>query len=100
MCAELAMIDENLMRAELSPADRAANTARRKAIYLELHPETERGGNYQSGQFGHTEKDSFIEATANALGKGERTIRRDAERGEKISEQALAMVRGTHLDKG
>jgi hypothetical protein len=29
-----------LCRAELSPADRAAQTARRKAIYLELHPET------------------------------------------------------------
>ena len=31
--AELAMIDENLCRAELSPADRAKQTARRKAIY-------------------------------------------------------------------
>lgn len=41
--AEPAMIDENLMRAELSAADRAAQTARRKAIYLELHRETARG---------------------------------------------------------
>jgi hypothetical protein len=38
--AELAMIDENLCRVELSPSDRARQTARRKAIYLELHPET------------------------------------------------------------
>ena len=43
--AELAMIDENLVRAELSPADRAQQTARRKAIYLELHPETAHGAN-------------------------------------------------------
>ena len=31
--AELIMLDENLMRAELSPADRARGTARRKEIY-------------------------------------------------------------------
>jgi ParB family chromosome partitioning protein len=35
--AELAMIDENLCRAELSAADRAKQTARRKAIYEKLH---------------------------------------------------------------
>lgn len=42
--AELAMIDENLCRAELSPSDRARQTARRKAIYEELHPEVKQGG--------------------------------------------------------
>jgi len=98
--AELAMIDENLMRAELTAADRAAQTARRKAIFEELHPETRHGGNYQSGQFGHTGQPAFVEATASAIGKAERTVRRDAERGEKISEQAIALIRGTRLDKG
>ena len=37
--AELAMIDENLCRAELSPAEAALQTARRKEIYEALHPE-------------------------------------------------------------
>lgn len=41
------MIDENLCRAELSPSDRARQTARRKAIYLELHPETAHGANLE-----------------------------------------------------
>lgn len=101
LLAELAMIDENLCRAELSPADRASNTARRRAIYLELHPETAHGGNKSPcGQFGHTAEASFVEATADAIGKAERTVRRDAERGEKISERALSMLRGTHLDTG
>jgi ParB-like nuclease domain len=98
--AELAMIDENLMRSELSPADRASQTARRKAIYLELHPETAQGGNWQSGKFCHTEESSFVGATSAAIGKPERTVRLDAERGEKISDQALALVRGTVIDKG
>lgn len=99
--AELAMIDENLCRAELSPADRASNTARRKAIYLELHPETARSANIgPQRQFVAAECPSFAEATADAIGKDQRTIQRDAERGEKISERALAMVRGTSLDKG
>lgn len=99
--AELAMIDENLCRAELSPADRAAQTARRKVLYKAIHGETEHGGNQgPSGQFVHTGTPSFAEATAEAIGKDARTVRRDAERGEKVSEEALNLVRGTALDTG
>lgn len=81
--AELAMIDENLCRAELSPADRASQTARRKAIYLELHPETAQhvsGGMARQGAA--SDNLSFAAATADAIGKTERTAQRDAERGE------------------
>jgi ParB-like chromosome segregation protein Spo0J len=98
--AELAMIDENLMRAELSAADRAAQTVRRKAIYEELHPDTRHGGDRASRQLGDLNDERFTAATAAATGKSERAVQRDAERGEKISEQALALVRGTKLDKG
>jgi ParB/RepB/Spo0J family partition protein len=41
--AELMEIDENLCRAELTPAQEAAAIARRKEIYLALHPETAAG---------------------------------------------------------
>jgi hypothetical protein len=95
--AELAMIDENLCRAELSPADRASQTARRKAIYLELHPET---GHGKASPNKDDNLSSFAAATAQAIGKTERTVQRDAERGEKISERALAALRGTKLDTG
>lgn len=100
--AELAMIDENLCRAELSPVDRAMQTARRKAIYLELHPETDHGGNATgpSGQFVHTESASFAAETAKAIGKDERTVRRDAERGEKIIPEVMEMIRDTPLETG
>lgn len=100
--AELAMIDENLCRAELSPADRAKQTARRKAIYLELHPETDHGGNAggPSGQFVHTEASSFAAETAKVIGKDERTVRRDVARGEKVIPEVIDLIRGTKLDSG
>lgn len=95
--AELAMIDENLCRAELSPSDRARQTARRKALYEELHPETRHGHNTkESGQLVH----SFAAETASVTGKDERTVRRDAERGEKVIDEVLDMIRGTSLDTG
>ena len=101
--AELAMIDENLCRAELSPADRASQTARRKAIYLELHPETAQGVAGAAARWDATAKSataSFVTETAEAVGKAERTVRLDAERGEKISQRALSMVVDTALNTG
>ena len=54
--AKLIMIDENLRRKDLSPAERAQWTADRKAIYETLHPETKHGaiggGHDQSRQVG------------------------------------------------
>lgn len=94
----LAIIDENLCRAKLSPADRAAQTARLKAIYEELRPETRHGGDRRSDQVDNLSTRSFADETAEATGKDARTIRRDAERGEKVSEEALNLVRGTALD--
>src|SRR3972149_4220616 len=44
LMAELMLIDENLCRNQLSPAERAAAVKRRKVIYEQLHPETKHGG--------------------------------------------------------
>lgn len=106
--AELAMIDENLVRAELSASERAAQTARRKAIYEELHPETKyearpgRAGKCrQGGDNSETEPtERFTADTAKATGKSERTIQRDAERGEKVIPEVMGMLAGTRLDTG
>jgi hypothetical protein len=38
--AELIELDENLIRAELSPAERAMHIGKRKNLYEKLHPET------------------------------------------------------------
>ncbi|WP_236761811.1 MT-A70 family methyltransferase [Agrobacterium tumefaciens] len=98
---QLCEIDENLIRADLTPADRALFLARRKEIYLVKHPETAhgavgRGGYEKSGQIVR----SFSEETAVSTGQHERTVRRDVERGEKISAVALRLLRGTRHDKG
>jgi hypothetical protein len=44
LTAELVLIDENLCRHDLSPAERALAVTRRKELYLQLHPETGHGG--------------------------------------------------------
>lgn len=105
--AEMAMIDENLCRAELSVAQRAQSIARRKELYLELHPETAAGIAGAVGKHGAVanlaiaEKVvSFTAATSQATGKPERSVRRDAERGEKIAPDVLAELTGTRLDTG
>lgn len=101
--AELAMIDENLCRAELSAVDRARQTARRAAIYLELHPETAEhvaGGVAKNAAENFAAAPSFATDTAAKTGKDERTVRLHAERGKKIIPEVLGMIEGTPLDTG
>jgi len=102
--AELAMIDENLCRAELSPVDRARQTARRKAIYLELHPETAEhvagGVAKNSAAENFSAAPSFAEDTATKTGTSDRIVRLHAERGEKVIDEVMDLIRGTKLDTG
>jgi hypothetical protein len=109
--AEMAMIDENLVRAELTASEWAAQTARRKAIYQELHPETKNGatgnGREKLRQVGEAtsyneniEVDRFTADTAAKTGQSERAVQRAAERGEKVIPEALALIRGTKFDTG
>jgi ParB/RepB/Spo0J family partition protein len=110
LVAELVLIDENLCRRDLSPAERASAVKRRKALYLQLHPETAHGGDRKSEmaassrQLGdlkdQKEINRFSHATAEATGIAERTVQRDAARGEQLGEDVLKKVIGTSLDKG
>ncbi len=100
----IAECDENLCAPSLTPAERAEFTRRRKAAYEALHPETTHGGDRKSDQVANlatrSEAPRFTADTAAATGQSERAVQRDAERGEKVSDEALAMIKGTRLDTG
>jgi ParB-like chromosome segregation protein Spo0J len=96
----IAECDENPCGTQLSAAERAEFTNRRKMAYEELHPEARHGGDRRSDQAASLATRSFADATAAATGKSARVVRRDAERGAKISPKVLAMVKGTKLGNG
>jgi ParB-like chromosome segregation protein Spo0J len=91
---ELAEIDENLIRRELSPAARALLTERRKAIYEDMYPETKHG----KGK-GHKLR-SFADDTASSTGRSRGDIQRDATRAKQLGETDLKRLIGTTLDSG
>lgn len=99
--ARLAEIDENLMRGELSAAERAIHIAERKRLYEAVHPETRNGTNQHSGRVRKVcepSSERFTSDTAKKTGTSERKVQLDASRGEKIKN--IAQVVGTSLDKG
>lgn len=103
---ELAEIDENLIRANLSPAEEAAHIAQRKVVYGLMHPETKHGGasksarsklSRQNGEL--TPPPRFTKATADATGKKERVVQSAAKRGAILGTPLLNTITGTCLDK-
>jgi uncharacterized ParB-like nuclease family protein len=102
--AELAEIDENLIRADLSPAERALHIAKRKELYEIAHPEakaTKAGGPGRAKyrrQNGDDIAERFTKDTAKKTRTPERTIQRDSTRANKVP--VLLDIVGTRLDKG
>ena len=100
----IAECDENLCGSRLSPAEKAEFTAARKKAYLAKHPETAAGIAGATARHGDATENfstaSFADDTAAKTGVTARKVRMDAERGEKVTPAALAMVRGTWLDTG
>lgn len=103
----IAECDENLCAPSLTPVERAEFTRRRKDAYEALHPETRReatlkkGDEVPSRQVGETGNAArFTADTAASTGQSERVVQRDAERGSKVCDEALALIRGTRLDTG
>lgn len=93
---QIAECDENLCSTVLSASDRARFTKRRKEAYEALHPEAKNGTNQHTAG----SAPSFADDQAQKTGAAPRTVRLDAERGEKVDDDALAIVRGTELDTG
>lgn len=107
--AMLAEIDENLIRNELSPAERAQHVAKRKEIYEAIHGKSKAiGARAAHAALGRGQKDanaesasaSFTKDTAAKTGQSARKVQVDAKRGSGIAAAALAKLVGTSLDKG
>jgi ParB-like chromosome segregation protein Spo0J len=85
LTSELAGLDENLVRAELTILQRAEQLARRKQLYEALHPETRRGvaGGRASGGSRRGERTtdtvSLVRQVAQKAGVSSRTIERQVQ---------------------
>ena len=95
---ELIEIDENLCRAELTTAQRAAAIKRRKQIWEALHPDKSgaRCATLPCTGRGHTQ---FATETAAVSGESKSQINRHLARADVLGDD-LAAVAGTSLDKG
>lgn len=95
--AELIEIDENLCRAELTPAQRAAAIARRKQIWEALHPNS--GTTCPTIPRGPGMPSQFAAETAAISGQSKKDINRHLSRASALGAD-LQAVAGTSLDKG
>ncbi len=102
LMAELAEIDENFMRVNLSPIEFGDLLLRRKEIYEELHPETKSGVSQAVGMntaignnvtaLSATTLKSFVEDTAEKLNLSPRTIREKIQTAKNLTPAAKNLV--------
>ena len=99
--AELAEIDENLQRQELTVLERAEQLARRKNIYEEVYPQTKHGGDRVSDeakkQVAESATWSFNKDTAAKTKISERVIREDTQIANDIAPAVKDIIRDTDL---
>lgn len=91
---ELWEIDENLMRADLSEADRTQHVIRRKQLW-----EQRNKGGKSIPTPGGEQKIGFAKETAERTGVSKRAVNQALSR-ETIPTSILAMIKGTSLDRG
>lgn len=98
---QIAECDENLCTNQLSASERARFTKRRKEAYEALHPEAKHGANQHTrGVDNLSTPASYADDQATKTGVDPRTVRRDAERGEKVADEAFDLLTNTKLDTG
>lgn len=103
--AELAEIDENIVRNDFTAIEYGEMLLRRKEIYETLHPETKAGvaqavamnravGNNVADKMSATSK-SFVEDTAEKLGVDQRTVRRQIQTAKNLTPEAKEIIKDT-----
>ena len=109
LLAELAEVDENVVRKGLSAMEYSDLLLRRKEIYEALHPETKAGiaqavgmnravGNNVTDKMSATSK-SFVDDTADKLGVDPRTIRRELQTAKNLTPEAKAIIKDAKVTK-
>lgn len=97
LSAELAEIDENIVRSDMSTLEYGEILLRRKEIYETLHPETKRG--MRNGQTSKSDKMSFLETksfaqdTAEKLGVVPRTVERQIQTAKNLTQEAKEIIK-------
>jgi ParB-like chromosome segregation protein Spo0J len=97
-------IDENLVRADLTPTERAMHHRARQEIYEKLHPESKIGATGRArakadrfaGSANLSER--YTAHASRTTGEGERTIQKNIRRGKKLGGDLLRKVTRTSLD--
>lgn len=103
LAAELAEIDENIVRSDISTLEYGEILLRRKEIYETLHPETKEGiaqaismnrtlGNNVSDKMSATSK-SFVQDTAEKLGVVPRTIERQIQTAKNLTPETKEIIK-------
>ena len=101
LMAELAEIDENLIRRKLHYTDEGKQLTRRKEIYEELHPETQQGK--RNGQTSKTDTVSvletkpFAEDAAEKLGTTARAVRRKIQVAQKLAPEVQQLAKDENI---
>ncbi|MDD3012369.1 MAG: ParB N-terminal domain-containing protein [Candidatus Gastranaerophilales bacterium] len=105
LTAELAEIDENLIRTSLTALENAEQLKRRKEIYELLHPESKAEEQRKKGLNVSNEKISqlnktktFVEDTAKKIGKSPRSVQQDIQIANNISEEVKQEIKGTEIE--
>ena len=96
--AELAEIDENFIRNDLSPVEYGELLLRRKAIYESLYPEARNGGDrksekIRSAKCASDSAKSFVDDTAEKLGVNPSTVRRQIQTAKNLAPEAKEIIR-------
>ncbi len=97
--SQLAEIDENLIRNELSTLERSEQYERRKRLYEVKHPETKHGargrGSTKNAKVKDAESASFTQDTSTKTGQSKRTVAEDVQIAAKISKPVRDAIRDT-----
>lgn len=105
--AELAEIDENFVRNDLSAVEYGEMLLRRKEIYEMLHPETKAtydGGSFRGNQHKNVVSDkmsltrkSFVQDTADKLGVAPRTVERQIKTAKNLAPEVKEIIKDTDI---